>query len=694
MWTRFKTAWKMARSMEQKSITPMQTLPTYANNKPIWKDWSTDNAVAYGYKSSTWVYSCVSRIAKTAASVPWKVYRETDEGLEEIPNHPLELLLKKPNPFMSGQDMFERMVGHLYLGGNGILSKVKVNNVVAELWPVMPDAISPIPSKTDFVAGYEYRANGITYEIPADEILHFMFIDPANLYWGLAPLQAVARSVDTDSEMLDWQKVSLQNRAIADGVFSFKQPLTRQQWEDARAMVRDQHQGSGGARTPWVLGGEANWTQMSLTPAEMDFIQSRNFTREEICSVFNVPPPMVGLYENATLNNIETARKIFWLDTMIPLLEDLKSSFNLALTPEFGEGLVLSYDISSVQAIQDNYGEKVATAKELWSMGLPFNEINQRLELGFDEIEGGEVGYLPLNLMIAGTDPTQATTDSTSTDGNVNVNDDINLDAEPSVAGYKPRNQKAWNLDTEEQKELYWKNLDSRRNAWSGQFSKRVEDLFQSEAKAVAKAYQDGGADSAFKAIEIREDTWSQLYKAMYLAVIEDFGENTWDLLKSQGPTKTKAFDPWDDFIQLWVANRAADMVKNVLDTTKDLIRNVIALGQEEGLSVVEIAKAIRERYDGFTKRRAEVIARTETVASSNFGSMASAKQTGLNPKKVWVSSRDKRVRDTHEGVDGTMVGIDEEFHVGGDAMLHPGGGSKASENVNCRCTLSYRVVR
>lgn len=296
---------------------------------------------------------------------------------------------------MSGQDLFERLVGHLYLGGNGILSKVRANGIVAELWPVMPDGIAPVPSKTDFIAGYVYKRNGVNYDIPAEDILHFMFIDPSNLYWGLAPLQAVARSVDTDGEMLDWQKISLQNRAIADGVFSFKQPLTRTQWEEARQMVREQHQGSSSARTPWILGGEAQWTQMSLSPAEMDFIESRRFSREEICSVFNVPPPMIGLYENATLANIETARKIFWLDSMIPLLEDLKSSFNLGLTPEFGTDIVLSYDVSNVQAIQDNFDEKVQTAQRLWQMGLPFNEINARLQLGFDEIEGGNVGYLP-----------------------------------------------------------------------------------------------------------------------------------------------------------------------------------------------------------------------------------------------------------------------------------------------------------
>ena len=89
------------------------------------------------------------------------------------------------------------------------------------------------------------------------------------------------------------------------------------------------------AHTPWVLGAGANWQQMSLSPAEMDFINSRKFTREEICTIFQVPPPMIGIQDRMTYNNIETARKIFWMDTVTPLLEDIKDCFNLSLTPEF-----------------------------------------------------------------------------------------------------------------------------------------------------------------------------------------------------------------------------------------------------------------------------------------------------------------------------------------------------------------------
>jgi HK97 family phage portal protein len=393
---------KRIQDIFKKSFPFSQLQPTWLNNQPKWNDWSTERAIKEGYKVSTYVYACINAISKASASVPWKVYKKNRQGIwEEVEGHPLQLLIDKPNAFHSRKDLIERMTLNLYLGGNAYFTKVRANNIVAELWSMPSDKMKIIPSKNDFIAAYLYEADGVKKEIPPRDMIHNLFIDPSNPYIGMSPLQAGARAVDTDVEAVAWNKVSLQNRAVTDGTFTFEQHLTKEQWEEARAMVREQHQGADNAHTPWILGAGAKWQPMSLSPQEMDFIESRRFTRSEICSIFQVPPPIVGIYDDATLANIETARKIFWLDTVIPYLEDIKNCFNQSLTPDFGTDIELSFDVSNIEAIQTNLTEKLTNAKQLWSMGVPFNDINQRLELGFDEIEGGDTGYLPTGVMPA-----------------------------------------------------------------------------------------------------------------------------------------------------------------------------------------------------------------------------------------------------------------------------------------------------
>ena len=667
---------------EMKSVTTGQLLPVWQSGKPIWTDWSADKAVRDGFKASTWVYACIHRIMKAVASVPWVVSRRTKAGeWEVVPGHPLEELLKRPNPYMSGQDLIERMTAHLYLSGNALWTKIRARGAVVELWPIGPDGIKPVPSQKKFIERYEYEKDGVKHSIKPEDIIHVMFIDPANPYWGMSPLQAGARIVDTDVEAVTWNKVALQNRAITDGVFSFKEPLTREQWEEARRQVREQHQGADNARTPWVLGGDATWHQMSLSPAEMDFIESRKMTREEICAIFQVPPPMVGIYDHATLANIETARKIFWLDTVIPFLEDLQSAFNLALTPEFGDDLMLEFDVSNVEAIQENYHDKIETAKTLWAMGVPFNQINQQLELGFDDIPGGDIGYLPMSLLPAG----------------MTAQEPGGEESDEGKEGKLLLN-KAWNLTEESQKAAYWKRFDRRRQNWERKVAQLVGKRFRDEGKAVSEAYEQG--KDVDGAIDAQMTEWKTLMTGVYVAVMEDFGQESGEALsKSAGSSERKfEFDPWLGEARNWIEAVVAEKVVRITRTTKDMIKQEITAGFEEGESTQEIARRIRKLYQDFSVRRAMTIARTEVVAASNAGSHFAAEQTGLDYQRVWLSSRDERVREDHADMDGQRRGKNEPFEApDGSLLMFPGDtslGAAASQTVMCRCTEIYEVRR
>lgn len=358
-------------------------------------EWSERKGVKDGLKASTWVYACINRIARSASAVPWQLQRRVgDDEWEAVKGaHPLTDLINAPNPLWSRQDLIERMVFHLYLAGNAIGHKVRgLGDAIEEIWLISPDMIRPIPDPVEIVRGYRVgTAPGL--EIPLEDIIHNMFTDPADPAWGLSPLQVIAQTVASDVKARDWQESSMDNRATPDGVLSFHRALSEEQYRDAQRKLRGTWAGPKNARGVAVLSGtEASWIPLSLSPLEMDFLNSRKFTREEICSVFNVPPPLVGIYEQATLANIETSRVIFWQETVIPLLEDLAETFNRSLTPEFGEDIRLVPDLSKVPALQDLTLSRVAAAAQLASIGFPINAINQRLSLGFDPVPGGDMG--------------------------------------------------------------------------------------------------------------------------------------------------------------------------------------------------------------------------------------------------------------------------------------------------------------
>jgi HK97 family phage portal protein len=388
---------------ERKSYPTYQMVPFFGSQAK-WTDYNTRQSYQQAFKRSTWVYACVKLRANAISSVPWLA--EVWRGGEwvEAEGSPLQRLIERPNPAFDWASMMRRFAMALDLTGDGWATKVRDGSgQVRELWPILPDIMEAIPGQDALVTAYKYQFSGVTRVLPASDVLHLLYIDPGSLYYGIAPLHAAARAVDIDEEAEQWQKKSLQNMAVPPGIFHAGEDITQQQFEQYRDWVREQS-GVQDARKPWVLGGSGKWQAMAQTAVELDFGNSRKFTREEICSAFAVPPPMVGIFENATLANIETARKIFWRDAILPTLVELESQINLQIASEFGSEFRLRYDASNVEALQESLTEKISNAERLWRMGVPLNELNQLLEIGLPDIEGGEIGYLPAGLLPANMD--------------------------------------------------------------------------------------------------------------------------------------------------------------------------------------------------------------------------------------------------------------------------------------------------
>ena len=322
-----------------------------------------------------------------------------------VPDHPIETLLKYPNPFMSGQDLIERMIYSLNLGGNGLLHMIIVGaegkKTPLELWPIRADTIKPVAHGKQFISKYEYRTPEQNRDIPVGEIVHLMFPDPANERWGMSPLMAAAKAVDTDVEAANWNKITLQNRAVIDTVFSFNAAMSRDQFLEARAQVQAQATGVDRARVPWVVGGDkgASVHRLSLSPVEMDFMGSRVFNKSEIAAAFGVPTILIGGDQEAKYDNLDGAKRLLWEDAIAPLLEDICEGLNARVVPYWdAEGtrkrsptLRIRPDYSGVTALQSSFSDRVKNAAELADAGFPLDQINDRLGLGFTNIPAGSL---------------------------------------------------------------------------------------------------------------------------------------------------------------------------------------------------------------------------------------------------------------------------------------------------------------
>lgn len=392
----------------QKSIVRSgPTLQRHLIGRPLpSRDWLPETAIERLFKLSGLVYRSAVSLATAVGSVRWQVEVRTKDRWEAAgDDHELQRLLDQPHPHFNRQSWNEVAVLYLVLLGNSLTQKTLASGRTAagakggrvlEMVPLVPEGISPVPDAAEWVSRYEFK--GPPKKVwEASEILHVKLPDPGNPFWGMSPFQAVRRIISTDLAAIAWNESSMQNRAVSDGVLAFEAALTTDQYERAKDQVWEQHQGSGNAHEPWVLGGGVDWQPMERTPVEMDFNATRMRLREDVLSSAGIPPVVAGYFENATLANAEASRRIFWEDSLIPgYVERIAGALNGGIVPHFGDSsrLRVTYDISGVPALRDDLVKKAGALRILVSAGTPYNDAIAELEMDLAPIPGlGEVPF-------------------------------------------------------------------------------------------------------------------------------------------------------------------------------------------------------------------------------------------------------------------------------------------------------------
>lgn len=340
-----------------------------------WLDTSWDALSTRGYSQNSAVFQCISTLAMGYNEPPPQVLLNGDPE----PRHPLQRLLNRPNPVMSHAELMQYTMVYRAVGGNCYLHKVRNKaGMVVELWPYHQGQMWPVPSRYGWVEEYAYRtANGGIAKVPSSEVIHLKWpsVDLSNPILAMPPLLAVAREVDTDSELTRYLYALISNDATPRTLLNIKTNLNDTQFERLRSQFSLRHGGDnrGGVG---VVEGEATITRMSMNLQELAFETLRRIPESRIAGAFRVPAILAGLYvglEKATYANYKEARAQLTEDTFVPLWRSDAVELTQALAGEFDSNpdrLVVTYDTGKVAALQENEDAKYARVVAGYDAGL------------------------------------------------------------------------------------------------------------------------------------------------------------------------------------------------------------------------------------------------------------------------------------------------------------------------------------
>ncbi len=335
---------------EQKRFAAAPLISIHNVGRPQWTPRNYASLAREGFAGNAIGYRCVRMVAEAASSVPLLVY----EGDTEVSTHAFLQLLAKPNPQQSGREFLESVFGFLLVAGNSYVEASSLDGTPRELVALRPDRVKVVAGSNGWPEAYEYSVNGASTRLPAETVLHIKLFNPLDDYYGMAPLEAAQRSVDTHNAASAWNKAMLDNAARPSGALVFAAadgPMTTDAFDQLKGQLDANYQGAKNAGRPLLLEGGFEWKEMGLSPKDMDFIEAKNAAAREVALAFGVPPMLLGIPGDNTFANYAEANRVFWRQSVVPLLGRVTEALTNWLGPQFGDSVRLGYDLDQVEAL-------------------------------------------------------------------------------------------------------------------------------------------------------------------------------------------------------------------------------------------------------------------------------------------------------------------------------------------------------
>ena len=261
------------------------------------------------------VYACVAAVSETVASLPLILFRRAGEDRERATDHPLyRVLHDQANPHMTALELRELMQAQVLLRGNSFARVVTGwDGQVRELWPLPVD--TQVLRLPDGKLAYEFTDKaGKRVRLLSDEVLHLKHRAGDEAVLGVSPIAAAREVVQLAISEREHGNTLFTNGTRLSGVLKMPGRLKDTQRASLKESWRSQYAGGANAGGVPVLEEGMEYQPISMTLEDAEWIAARQFSVEEVCRLFRVPPTIVGdLRHGNYSNSVELARQFVTL---------------------------------------------------------------------------------------------------------------------------------------------------------------------------------------------------------------------------------------------------------------------------------------------------------------------------------------------------------------------------------------------
>lgn len=293
------------------------------------------------------VSACVGAISSVLASLPVFVYRTTDTGRTELTGTPLNRLVRQPWGMMTWPDWCEWLMSSVLLQGNALAEIISDGaGRVTGLRPIPWQNVAPVVLPSNRLAFDVSMWPDWQRRRLLDTEVFYLKDRSDDAFVGRSRISRSPDVIGNASSLQEFSAFSWQNQASPSGAIELQAPLSQESFDRLRARVEARYGGVGNAKRVLILDNSATWKSISVSPEDAEVLASRRFTVEELCRLFQVPPPIVQDYTHNTFTNSQQASLWFAQFSLMPWVKKIEAEFQRSVI--IGNDVELNIDMSGL----------------------------------------------------------------------------------------------------------------------------------------------------------------------------------------------------------------------------------------------------------------------------------------------------------------------------------------------------------
>jgi HK97 family phage portal protein len=271
---------KVAEDRTLPLVDSQPAYPTLTTSAPL--NVTTSNALRVAD-----AYACVRLLADTISTLPWHVFRRTEQGrVKAGDNARIVQLLKRPSPGSTVVDLISQVMVHLNVYGEAFVRKYRGSDgEIAQLALLSPENVE-VELRGQTIVYILDTLKGRTEHGPSD-ILHIKGMSMDGLR-GMSPVKQCAVALGLSSSLQQSAKVFTEQGSRPSGILTIHPDAHDAQLDRVREAWRAKHSGVPNQHQVAILSGDAKFTPVAFSQSDAEFLGQRELSAREVARIFRV----------------------------------------------------------------------------------------------------------------------------------------------------------------------------------------------------------------------------------------------------------------------------------------------------------------------------------------------------------------------------------------------------------------------